>query len=64
MLQIFVEKFFFCDFQQSAEIWTIGRLENIWYRDLRHEQRTVASAQRSPPEATLDGALFRVILRK
>jgi len=48
MLQIFVEKFFFCDFQQSAEIWTIGRLENIWYRDLRHEQRTLAlRAERS-----------------
>ena len=32
----FFEKYFFLDCEQSAAIWTIGRLEDIWRRDLRH----------------------------
>ncbi len=41
----FFEKFSFCYCQQSAEILTIGRFEDIWCRDLRHEQRRLVSVQ-------------------
>ena len=37
-LQIFLTN----SFSESAEIWAMGKFEDIWCRDGRHEQRTLA----------------------